>query len=164
MITQSELQLYYLSCCNISDLQFSGLGWRNTELGLGCWCLTPLSTIFHQIGINWSTRRKPQTCRKSLTMLYRVHIVWAGFEIITLMVICTDCIGSYKSNYHTITTTTAPADWRNRHVSQTNYPATGNMQRTTTTLLSPWKRIYNSPPLYIKQSTLNQSVFQVFCQ
>jgi len=33
-----------------------------------------------------------------------------GFELTTLVVIDTDCIDSYKSNYHTITTTTAPAD------------------------------------------------------
>jgi hypothetical protein len=32
-------------------------------------------------------------------MLYR-----AGFELTTLVVIGTDCIGSYKSNYHTIMT------------------------------------------------------------
>ena len=41
-------------------------------------------------------------------MLYRVHLAWTGFEIATLVVISTDCIGSYKSNYHTITTVTAP--------------------------------------------------------
>jgi hypothetical protein len=35
-------------------------------------------------------------------MLYRVHLAWAGFEF-ALVVIGTDCIGSYKSNYHTIT-------------------------------------------------------------
>jgi hypothetical protein len=35
-------------------------------------------------------------------MLYRVHLVWAGFELTTLVVIGTDCIG--KFNYHTITT------------------------------------------------------------
>ena len=39
-------------------------------------------------------------------MLYRVHLAWAGFEF-TLLVIGTDCIGSCKSNYYTITTTTA---------------------------------------------------------
>ena len=33
-----------------------------------------------------------------------VHLSWAGFEITTIVVICTDCIRSYKSNYHTITT------------------------------------------------------------
>ena len=40
-------------------------------------------------------------------MWYRVHIAWAGFELTTLVVIGTDCIGSCKSNYHTITTRTA---------------------------------------------------------
>ena len=40
------------------------------------------------------------------TMLYRVHLAWVGFELTTLVVIDTDCIGSYKSNYHTMTTTT----------------------------------------------------------
>jgi L-lactate permease len=39
-------------------------------------------------------------------MLCRVHLAWAGFELITLMVIDTDSIGNFKSNYHTITTTT----------------------------------------------------------
>jgi hypothetical protein len=31
-----------------------------------------------------------------------------GFKLTTLVVIGTDCIGKYKSNYHTIMTTTAP--------------------------------------------------------
>jgi hypothetical protein len=31
-----------------------------------------------------------------------------GFELATLVVIGTDCIGSYKSNYHTIMTMMAP--------------------------------------------------------
>jgi hypothetical protein len=37
-------------------------------------------------------------------MLYRVHHAWAGFQLTTLLVIGTDGIDSYKSNYHTITT------------------------------------------------------------
>ena len=41
-------------------------------------------------------------------MLYRVHLAWVEFELTTLVVIGTDCIGSYKSKYHTITTMTAP--------------------------------------------------------
>ena len=40
-------------------------------------------------------------------MLYRVHFARVGFELTMLVVIATDCIGSYKSNYHTIMTTTA---------------------------------------------------------
>jgi hypothetical protein len=41
-------------------------------------------------------------------MLYRVHLACAGLEFTTLETIGTDCIGSCISNYHTITTTTAP--------------------------------------------------------
>jgi len=40
-------------------------------------------------------------------MLYRVLLTWAGFELTKLVVIGTDCIGSFKSNYHTITTMVA---------------------------------------------------------
>ena len=41
-------------------------------------------------------------------VLYRVHLAWARFEITMLMVMDTDFIGSYTSNYHTITTMTPP--------------------------------------------------------
>ena len=46
-------------------------------------------------GGNRSTRRKPQTCRKSLRqtyhiMLYQLHLAWAGFELATLVVIQID--------------------------------------------------------------------------
>ena len=38
-------------------------------------------------------------------MLYRGRFTWAVFELTTTVVIRTDRICSYKSNYHTITTT-----------------------------------------------------------
>ena len=41
-------------------------------------------------------------------MLHRVHPVSVRFELTTLVVIGTYCIGSCKSNYHTITATTVP--------------------------------------------------------
>ena len=41
-------------------------------------------------------------------MLCWVHLAWVGFELTTLVKIGTDCIGSCKSNYHTIMATTAP--------------------------------------------------------
>jgi hypothetical protein len=31
-------------------------------------------------------------------MMYRVHLAWAGFELTTLVVIGTDCIGSYMKS------------------------------------------------------------------
>jgi hypothetical protein len=37
---------------------------------------------------------------------------WAGFQLTTLVVIGTDYIGSCKSNYHTITTTTACSKYK----------------------------------------------------
>ena len=59
-------------------------------------------------GGNQSTQAKSTTYRKSLTldhtMLYQLHIAWAGFELTTLVVLSTNCIGSCKSNYYTITT------------------------------------------------------------
>ena len=41
-------------------------------------------------------------------MLYGVHLAWAGFELITLVVIATDCMDSCDFNYLTFTTTVIP--------------------------------------------------------
>jgi len=41
-------------------------------------------------------------------MLYWVHLGGVGFKLTMLVVICTACTGSCKSNYHMIMTTTAP--------------------------------------------------------
>ena len=39
-------------------------------------------------------------------MLYQAHLACAGFELTVFVGIGTDCIGGFKSNYHTITTMT----------------------------------------------------------
>jgi hypothetical protein len=57
-------------------------------------------------GIQSTWRIPPTTDKLYHIMLCRVHLVLAGFKLTTLVVIGTDGIGSCKSNYHTIVTTT----------------------------------------------------------
>jgi hypothetical protein len=54
--------------------------------------------------VSWENHRTAVSHWQTLScMLYRVHSAWMGFELVTLVVKCTDCIGSCKSNDHTIT-------------------------------------------------------------
>jgi hypothetical protein len=76
-----------------------------------------LLVLLHECSLN----QYQQSSREVTLMTYRfdeiiLHFVggflgvspWAGFALITLVVIGTDCTSSCKFNYHTITTTTAP--------------------------------------------------------
>ena len=85
------------------------------KLGLGLWCLTPISTIFQLYhGGQFYWWMKPEYPEKTIEpaeshlqnhiKLYRVHLAWMGFELTTIVVIGTDGVGNCKSNYHTITT------------------------------------------------------------
>jgi len=86
---------------------------------LGLWCLTPFSRIFQLYRGGQFYWWKPSTCRK----LYHIvlHLVHLAMKSKTLVVIGTDYPGSCKSNYHTITTTTAPLSELNNIQTQLHF-------------------------------------------
>ena len=68
-------------------------------------------------------------------MLYQVNLASAGFKL-TLVVIGTDCIGSCKSNYYTITIKTVPANKGNADTVNRKQTYSSDTGESTSTYIS----------------------------
>jgi hypothetical protein len=86
-------------------------------MGLGNrMCLYKLSSLLkivaNKMNLVMITGMFPYNVSKNekvhINLIFDILQVESGFELTTLVVIGTDGTGSCKSNYHTITTTTAP--------------------------------------------------------
>ena len=101
------------SISNRVDQKAAMLSFQIQRKSQKCWrCLTPLSTIFQLYcgsQFYWWTkseyRSKPPVTSHLQTLS---HYVVLSTPCLSGVRTHTDCIGSCKSNYHTITTTTTP--------------------------------------------------------
>ena len=88
-------------------------------------------------------------------MLYR-----ARFELTTLVVIGTDCIGGCNSNYHTITTTTAPDDDKTINLLANNNPQDEDGELTQNRVINNPDNNRNTQAIFGKLE-LSQYIFDV---
>ena len=99
--------LYVIWFSNLLTVIVPDKGYSRYSSYLGKYCKVNHAKLRFIGGVSGENHRPVDKLYHIL--LYRVHLVWAGFELTTLVVIGTDCIVSCICNPHTITTrTTTP--------------------------------------------------------
>jgi hypothetical protein len=93
--------------------------WCQSPIGELVRCFNSISVIYRGGQFYWWRKTEYPEKTTDLPQVADTHLTyscieytspWAGFDL-TLVVIGTDCIGSCKFNYHTITSTTVPLYW-----------------------------------------------------
>jgi hypothetical protein len=107
-------QLYY--CHDIAEILLKVV-LNSITLTTNPLIICTLISSLSDLDFCWKLSRWFQRLVFNYIMLYWGYLAWAGFKLTTLVVIGTDCIGSCKSNYHTIMATTAPLQIISRYIT-----------------------------------------------
>jgi hypothetical protein len=93
-------------CVTINIVYIRGKKYQNNGLVYGFMSVMSWRTVLlvEETGAPGETTELPLVTDKfNRIMLHWVHLAWAGSELTTLMIICTECIDRCRFNCHTIT-------------------------------------------------------------